>query len=236
MPYDMKAMLLAAGRGARMGRLTDSRPKPLLTVAGHSLIERNLSRLEAAGFRDVIINLSYLGEQIRDVLEDGARFGVKITYSQEPEPPLETAGGIVNALRLLGEGPFLLINADVVTDIDLRAFARRRRSIALVPNPPHNPSGDFGLTDQGLVTESKPHLTFSGVSVLDTDMFAGLSPGPRQLKSVLDDEIAVNALLGWRHDGFWSDVGTPERLAAADRLLSRLELKANMLDGSAQPD
>src|SRR5215470_14104279 len=151
----MKAMILAAGRGERMGALTANEPKALLLVDGVPLIERHLERLTASGITEVVINLSYRGDQIRKRLGDGRRFGVKITYSEEGEPPLETAGGIVHALPWLGSGMFLLVNSDVYTDLDFGAFrahTARRNTLLLVPNPPHNRNGDFGLDEDGTVT------------------------------------------------------------------------------------
>lgn len=213
-------MILAAGRGERMGELTATRPKPLLEVAGRALIEHHLARLAAVGFDDVVINLSYGGEQIRDRLEDGSRFDVRIRYSEEGEPPLETAGGIVHALPLLGRGPFLLVNADVVCDFDFAALrAVTAATLVLVPNPAHHTSGDFALEPDGRVSLSGPRLTFAGISVLHTDMFDSLPQGRRALKPVLDTEIAAGRLFGLRHDGLWLDVGTPERLEAARRAL-----------------
>jgi len=216
----MKVMILAAGRGERMGMLTADEPKPLLAIGGVPLIEGQLTRLAAASFREVVINLSYRGAQIRDRLGDGSRFGVTIAYSEEGEPPLETAGGIVHARPLLGAAPFLLVNSDVYTDLDLRAFADDARSstLLLVPNPAHNPHGDFGLDERGLVTAQEPKLTYGGVAVLDTELFAGLAPGRRPLKPVLDDAIARGVLRGQFYDGVWVDVGTPERLDEARRV------------------
>jgi MurNAc alpha-1-phosphate uridylyltransferase len=216
----MKAMILAAGRGERMGSLTANEPKALLAVDGVPLIERHLARLAASGFVDVVINLSYRGEQIRGRLGDGRRLGVTIKYSEEGEPPLETGGGIVRALPWLGSGAFLLVNSDVYTDLDFAAFrthAARRSTLLLVPNPEHNPAGDFGLDEDGVVTQLEPRLTYGGVAVLDASLFAGLSPGRRQLKPVLDAAIARGALRGQLYDGVWIDVGTPERLEAARR-------------------
>jgi MurNAc alpha-1-phosphate uridylyltransferase len=214
----MKAMILAAGRGERMGVLTANEPKPLLTVGGMALIERHLVRLAASGFREVVINLSYRAAQIRARLGDGRRLGVTITYSEEGEPPLETAGGIVHALPWLGSGPFLLVNSDVYTDLDLAAFAAQaagRSTLLLVPNPGHNVRGDFGLDEDGSVTMQEPRLTYGGVAVLDTKMFAGYPPGRRALKPVLDLGIERAELRGQFYDGVWIDVGTPERLEEA---------------------
>ncbi len=226
----MKAMLLAAGRGRRMGELTDACPKPLLEVGGRPLIERNLLALADAGIRDVVINLSYLGAQIENALGDGRRLGVSIEYSREPEPPLETAGGIVQALPRLGNGPFMLLNADVLTNFPLATLADRRQTLVMVPNPPHNPDGDFFVGADGVVVPaaSGEKLTFSGLSVLDTTMFDGLAPGPRSLKSVLDVAIANGALRALVHRGLWLDVGTPGRLAEARERLA--------LDGTGTAD
>jgi MurNAc alpha-1-phosphate uridylyltransferase len=215
----MKAMILAAGRGERMGALTAHEPKPLLAVGNSTLIERHLAKLAAAGFRDVVINLSYLGARIRERLGDGARFGLAIAYSEEGEPPLETAGGIVRALPLLGAERFLLVNSDVYTDLDLRAFASGAlaSTLLLVPNPAHNARGDFGLDERGQTTADEPKLTYGGVAVLETQLFADLTPGRRPLKPVLDGAIARGALRGQFYDGVWIDVGTPERLEEARR-------------------
>jgi len=214
----MKAMILAAGRGERMGVLTANEPKPLLDVGGVPLIERHLARLAASGFVEVVINLSYRGAQIRSRLRDGRPFGVTITYSEEGEPPLETAGGIVHALPWLGSGSFLLVNSDVYTDLDLAAFASQasaRSTLLLVPNPAHNAHGDFGLDEDGSVTMREPRLTYGGVAVLDTKLFDGLAPGRRPLKPVLDAAIGRGELRGQFYDGVWIDVGTPERLEEA---------------------
>lgn len=223
-------MILAAGRGERMGALTADRPKPLLDVGGESLIERHLRRLAAAGFRDLVINLSYRGRQIREALADGARFGVAIRYSEEGEPPLETAGGIIHALPLLGDQPFLLVNADIVTDFDFAAFRGLRAStLLLVPNPPHHPEGDFGL-DGERVTHEPPRLTYAGVAVLDPALFRGYGPGRRPLKPVLDAAIAGRGLRGELHRGLWLDVGTPERLAAARAALAGASERGRPVD------
>ena len=214
----MKAMILAAGRGERMGALTATEPKPLLAVGGVPLIERQLRRLAASGFTEIVVNLSYRGAQIRSRLGDGRRFGITITYSEEGEPPLETAGGIVRALPWLGSGAFLLVNSDVFTDLDFAAFrahTAHRSTLLLVPNPAHNPLGDFGLDEDGTVTLVEPRLTYGGVAVLDTALFTGLAPGRRALKPVLDAAIGRGGLRGQFYDGVWIDVGTPQRLEEA---------------------
>jgi len=215
----MKAMVLAAGRGERMGALTANRPKPLLEIDGVSLIERHVQRLAACGVEDIVINLSYRGAQIRDRLADGARFGLTIRYSVEGEPPLETAGGIVRALPLLGASPFLLVNADVFTDFDFGTLlADRRSALVLVPNPAHNARGDFGVDESGLVRAAPPLSTYGGIAVLDPKLFAGLPQGRHPLKPVLDEAIARRELRAVHYQGVWVDVGTPERLDDARRL------------------
>ena len=218
----MKAMILAAGRGERMGALTDALPKPLLRLGRETLIERQLRRVAAGGIDEVVINLSYRAEQIRAAVGDGSRFGVRVEYSQEPEPPLETGGGIVEALPLLGRGPFLLVNADIVCDVELGAIGppRGQATLLLVPNPGHHPDGDFGLAADGRLVEAEPRLTFAGISLLDTALFAGLERGRRSLKSVLDVGIERGVVYGLVHHGAWLDVGTPERLAAARLLVA----------------
>jgi MurNAc alpha-1-phosphate uridylyltransferase len=212
----MKAMILAAGRGERMGALTLETPKPLLSLGRRALIERHLVRLAAAGIRDLVINLSYRGAQIREHLGSGERYGVRIAYSEEGEPPLETAGGIIHALPLLGSAPFLLVNSDVYTDFDYAVLAEASTStLLLVPNPEHNPRGDFGLDAQGRVTQAEPRLTYGGVALLAPELFSDYAPGRRPLKPVLDAAIARGELRGLCYDGLWIDVGTPGRLALA---------------------
>ena len=147
------AMLLAAGRGERMGPLTASRPKPLLSVGEETLIERHLRRLAHAGVEQVVINLSYRGDDVRALVGETSAWGQTIVYSDEGEPPLETAGGIIQALPLLGSAPFILASADIVTDFDFRALAGARTGcLVLVPNPAHHPDGDFGLAPGGELT------------------------------------------------------------------------------------
>ncbi len=214
----MKAMILAAGRGERMGRLTATQPKPLLAVGGKPLIEHHVERLAGSGFPELVINLSYRGDQIRERLGDGSRWRIRIAYSDEGEPPLETGGGIVQALPLLGAAPFLLVNSDVFTAFDFTELRSASAStLVLVPNPPHHARGDFGLDAAGRVTALPPLLTYAGIAVLEPALFASLARGRRPLKPVLDAAIERGALHGRRYDGTWLDVGTPERLEAARR-------------------
>lgn len=219
----VKAMLLAAGRGERMGPLTADLPKPLLSLGSETLIERHLRRLAGAGFGEIVINLSYRGGQIRSAVGDVTPWGQTVAYSEEGEPPLETAGGIVQALPLLGEEAFLAVSTDVVTDCDFAALraagaglGRARDAtghLVLVPNPPHHPEGDFGLTPDGRLSATPPRYTFSGIAVLHPALFRGLAPGVRPLRDVLHPAVRRGALLGEVYEGLWRDVGTPERLA-----------------------
>ncbi len=219
----MKAMILAAGRGERMGALTATQPKPLLEIGGRPLIEHHVVRLVASGVTDIVINLSYRGTQIRSQLGDGSRFGTSIVYSEEGEPPLETAGGIVHALPLLGREPFLLVNSDVFTDFDFRVLVdgSRAPTLVLVPNPSHNPRGDFGLDAEGFVCAAPPLSPYAGVAVFDPRAFAALAPGRRPLKPWLDAAVARRELEGLPFSGLWLDVGTPERLEQARAVASK---------------
>jgi N-acetyl-alpha-D-muramate 1-phosphate uridylyltransferase len=222
----MKAMLLAAGRGERMRPLTDSLPKPLLPVAGKPLITWHLAALARAGIREVVINLSWLGAKLRAALGDGREYGVSITWSDEGPVPLETGGGIFRAVPLLGPGPFLVVNADIWTDIDFGALALESQAYAhlvLVANPPHNPRGDFGLVGERVVSRDADRLTYSGVGVYRPEFFAGCSAGRFPLLPLLERAIAAGRVRGELHRGAWSDVGTAERLAALEAQLRALQ-------------
>ena len=212
----MKAMILAAGRGERMRPLTDAVPKPLLHVRGRALIDHHVEALVRAGIRELVINLSWLGEQIRAHVGDGARYGAAVSYTEEGYPPLETGGGIHRALPLLGDGPFWVINGDVFCEYSFAPRALPAGLLAhliLVPNPAHHPDGDFGFRD-GLVTDGgAARLTYSGLSILHPALFSGCTPGRFPLAPLLRQAIARGAVTGERFTGTWSDVGTPERLA-----------------------
>jgi MurNAc alpha-1-phosphate uridylyltransferase len=216
-------MLLAAGLGTRMRPLTDRTPKPLLPVAGRPLIEHHLLRLRAAGFTEVVINHAWLGEQIEAALGDGSRFGLSIRYSPEGMPPLETGGGILRALPLLGDAPFLVMSSDIWIDHPLAPLRERAIDLAhlvLVDNPPHHPGGDFALADDGGVSESGggERLTYSGLAVLHPRLFEGCEPGAFPIRPLLVRAMAASAVTGEHHRGQWLDVGTPERLQEAERL------------------
>ncbi|WP_028238099.1 N-acetylmuramate alpha-1-phosphate uridylyltransferase MurU [Stutzerimonas azotifigens] len=217
----MKAMLLAAGKGERMRPLTLHTPKPLIPVGGVPLIEHHLRALAEAGVSEVVINHAWLGQQIEAHLADGSRFGLHIRYSPEGEP-LETGGGIQRALPLLGDEPFLVVNGDIWTDLDLGAVACRPGDLAqlvLVDNPAHHPEGDFVLRDGRLLDEPGARLTYSGVAVLHPALFEGCTPGAFKLAPLLRRAIAAGRVGGQHFTGRWVDVGTPERLAEAERLI-----------------
>ncbi len=219
----MRAMILAAGRGERLRPLTDHTPKPLLEVGGRPLIEHHLVALAAAGFEEVVINLAHLGEQIRARLGDGSAFGLTIHYSEEGAQALETGGGIYQALPLLGDEPFLVVNADIYTDFPfatLRAPMQCLAHLVLVDNPPHHPQGDFHLGPGGRVNDCGcgPRLTFAGIGLYHPALFRGCRPGPFPLAPLLRRAMAADEVTGEHFHGRWVDVGTPERLEAARRL------------------
>lgn len=212
----MKAMLLAAGRGERLRPLTDSLPKPLVRVGGRPLIAWHLAALARAGVREVVINLSWLGEQLRAALGDGRDFALNITWSDEGPVPLETGGGIFRALPLLGPGPFLVVNSDLWTDIDFRRLhlaPEAHAHLVLIPNPPHHPRGDFALEDGRVVNRAAGRLTYSGVGVYRPEFFHGCTAGRFPLLPLLNRAIEAQRVSGELHRGEWCDVGSAERLA-----------------------
>jgi MurNAc alpha-1-phosphate uridylyltransferase len=218
----MKAMLLAAGRGERMRPITDSLPKPLVEVGGRPLIAWHLAALARAGIREVVINLSWLGEQLRAALGDGREFGVSIAWSEEGPVPLETGGGIFKALPLLGSGPFLVVNADIWTDVDFASLALEDGAhgrLVLIPNPPHHPRGDFGLEGDRVVSRDSDRFTYSGVGIYRPEFFHDCKPERFPLLPLLNRAIAARLLRGQLHFGEWCDVGTAARLA---KLTSRM--------------
>lgn len=217
----MKAMILAAGRGNRMRPLTDHTPKPLLAAGGKPLIVHHIERLAAAGMRDLVINHAHLGAQIESALGDGVRFSVRIRYSPEGEA-LETGGGIFRALPLLGPDPFLVVNGDVWTDIDLGGLSLEEGDLAqlvLVENPPHHPRGDFALAQGRVCAEGEPRYTFSGIGVYRPELFAGCEPGAFPLAPLLRRAMEAGRVGGQLHAGRWFDIGTPQRLDELDQML-----------------
>jgi N-acetyl-alpha-D-muramate 1-phosphate uridylyltransferase len=216
-----------------MRPLTDRTPKPLLQAGGRSLIEWQILRLVAAGVRDLVVNISHLGDQIVETLGDGSALGARITYSPETRA-LETAGGIVTALPLLGEGPFLAVNADIYCEFDFASLtktarqldnvaARDRVHLVLVDNPVHHPQGDFALGAAGQVEGAGgSRFTFSGIGLYQSAFFAAIRPGERRpLGPMLYQAAEQGRVSGEHYSGLWMDIGTPERLACLRTLLSR---------------
>lgn len=216
----LKAMLLAAGRGERLRPITDTLPKPLVEVAGKPLIVYHLESLVRAGVRDVVVNLSWLGEKIRTALGDGSRYGVRISYSEEGPVPLETGGGIHRALPLLGPGPFLVVNSDVWTDVDFSRFLTLQEDadarLLLAPNPPHHPRGDFGLQGDFVVERDTDRFTYTGIGLYRPQFFEGCVPGKFPLLPLLQRAIGARRLRGEAYRGEWLDIGSPDRLAWLD--------------------
>ncbi len=226
----MKAMILAAGRGERMRPLTNELPKPLLWVGGKPLITYHLEKLSQLGIREVIINIAYLGEKIKAALCDGSQWNLSIHYSEEPEP-LETGGALYQALPLLGDEPFLLVNGDVWTELDFAALIQPflpgcLGRLLLVDNPTHNTAGDFALDQQGYLLKADQCVgqtyTFSGIACFHPDVIRAY-PEVRQifpLREVFHYFIERQQLQGQYYEGVWHDIGTPDRLNALDRRLS----------------
>jgi len=221
----MKAMILAAGRGERMRPLTDHTPKPLLPAGGKPLIVWHIERLVRAGFRDLVINHAHLGEQIEAALGSGERFGVSIQYSPEGEA-LETAGGIANALPLLGEAPFLVVNGDIYTDYDFSGVQGKLDEtllawLVLVDNPEHNGGGDFALAGDRVTEQGSVLYTFSGIGVYRPELFADIVHGSKaRLAPLLRAAMRSGKVGGEYYGGRWVDVGTPQRLAELDSILN----------------
>jgi len=223
----MKIMLLAAGRGERMRPLTDHTPKPLLEVGGKPLIVWHIERLARAGLTELVINHAHLGEQIVRDLGDGKNFGVSIHYTAE-RIALETAGGIANALHLLGDAPFAVINADIYCEYDFAQLPVRAEALSkngdaahlvLVNNPEQHPKGDFGLHD-GRLTDDSPRLTFSGIGIYSPALFQHIPRGSiAPLAPLLRAQIAAGKVSGEHYCGHWVDVGTPQRLQQLDNIL-----------------
>ncbi|GAC1660350.1 MAG: nucleotidyltransferase family protein [Steroidobacteraceae bacterium] len=219
-------MLLSAGRGERLRPITDTVPKPLVAVAGRPLIAWHLAALARAGVRDVVVNLSWLGELVRAALGDGRDFGVRIRYSEEGPIPLETGGGILRALPLLGAEPFLVVSADIWTDIDfgrVRLEPDAHAHLVLIHNPPHHPRGDFGLQGDLVVDHDGERLTYANVGVYRPEFFAGCAAGRFPLLQPLQRAIAARRVRGEVHSGQWYDVGTAERLAEVDARVRALQ-------------
>lgn len=227
----MKALIFAAGRGERMRPLSDHTPKPLLRAGGRRLIEWQIAALASAGVREIVINTAHLAAQFESALGNGRALGVRIAWSREGEQAadaLETLGGIIAALPLLGDAPFIAVSGDIVCDFDYRPLAARTAGIAdgaldghlvLVDNPPFNPRGDMGLAADR-VTTAPPHLTYANIALLSPRLFAGEAPGRRKLFPWLFRAVEAGRISGERFAGRWHNVGTPEELARLDADLS----------------
>src|SRR5687768_491626 len=219
----MRAMILAAGRGERMRPLTDTRPKPLLEVGGKPLIQYHLEALGRAGIRDIVINLAWQGELIRRALGDGKRFGVQIRYSDEPEGALETGGGVLAALPLLGPDPFLVISGDIWSGFALASCIDRLAAadvahFVVVPNPGFRAQGDFGL-ENGRLVDRAPRFTYANIGVLRAEFFAGRQPGRFALAPLMFEWIRQGRVSGELFRGRWHNLGTPMQLAQLDAQL-----------------
>ncbi len=220
----MKTMILAAGRGERMRPLTEHTPKPLLKVGNKPLIVWHIERLAQAGFKELVINHAHLGQQIEGVLGHGSQWGVSIQYSPE-QTALETAGGIVNALPLLGKDPFLVVNGDIFADIDFASLRLTTPNVAhlvMVKNPPQHLNGDFVLNNGKLTAEGERKLTFSGVGVYHPSLFSSVEQGSAaKLAPLLKAAMIQDLVTGVEHQGVWHDIGTVERLEKIDALLHK---------------
>ncbi len=212
----MRAMILAAGRGERLRPLTDRIPKALVEVRGKSLLERHLDNIASAGIRTVVINLGWLGDRIVERVGSGKRYGLDVIYSHEGDDILETGGGIHNALPSLGSAPFLVVNADVYTDMpvpDLQLEDRHLGHLVLVPTPGYRDHGDFDL-DAGLIRNGeRAALTYSGVAIYRPEFFDGCEAGRFSIVPMWREAADRGQLSGSLYEGLWADVGTPERLA-----------------------
>lgn len=211
-------MILAAGRGERMRPLSDEVPKPLLQVGGKPLVVHAVERLVEAGFAELVVNLGYRGRQIREFLDDGSRWGASISYSDEGDRPIGTGAGIVRALPLLGPGPFVVTSADLRTDFRferLRQAAVREIHLVLVPNPDHNPGGDFALKDGSLLRSGPGRLTYSGIGVCSPAAFRPVIAGAAEFAAYLDRACERGTATGEVYRGRCDNVGTPAQLAAA---------------------
>ncbi len=210
----MRAMILAAGRGERMGALTAHTPKPLLRINEQYLIQYAIVSLARAGIQDIVINISYLGDQIKKALGDGSRYGVNLLYSEE-EKRLETGGGIFNALPLLGSEPFLVVSADVITDFPFKTLPKQPEGLAhlvLVDNPDFHLQGDFGLVNGRIDRLATPAFTYANIGIYRPELFAACKSGHFPLNNILFPAIDQATVTGEYYQGIWYNVGTPANL------------------------
>lgn len=218
----MRGMILAAGQGLRMGEITKETPKPLLKVNGRYLIEYSIELLKKASITDIVINVSYLKNRIMQALGNGERFGVRIFYSEETEP-LETGGGIIKALPLLGNEPFIILSADVITNYPLDRLMLMPSKLAhlvLIKNPPYNMAGDFSLNDKNeiYIGPNNP-WTFANIGIYHPELFANRAPSYQRLGNLWRDALSEGKLTGESYSGLWYNVGTPQELQTAEEAL-----------------
>ena len=216
----MKAIILAAGRGERLRPVTDTTPKSLVEIRGQSLLERHLEHVSNAGIKVVVINLGWLGEQIVERVGSGSEYGLNVVYSDEGDNVLDTGGGIFKALQLLGSEPFLVVNADILTDMPVPNITLRDDvlgHLVLVPTPDYRDVGDFDLDNNMIRNGDTPALTFGGVAIYRPEFFAGCKPGRFSLVPMMRAAADAGRLQGSIYEGVWADIGTPERLTALDK-------------------
>jgi len=219
----MKAMILAAGRGERLRPLTDTTPKPLIKVAGKSLIEYHLNNLAKAGINEIVINTAWLAEKIHQQLGDGSKYNTTIQYSDEGKA-LETAGGIIKALPLLGNEPFLVVNGDIWCDYDFSNLPelemQKQAHLILVNNPEHNPQGDFALQDGLIKNTADSMYTFSGIGIYQKEFFAENNQNVAPLGPIIRNKCIENLVSGEIYYGLWTDVGSVDRLQELEKKLA----------------
>jgi len=217
----MKAIILAAGKGKRFGEITKSIPKPLIKFGEFCLIEHNIFLLKKYGYTDIVINVSHLKDKIINYLGDGKKYGISIQYSIEEPEPLETGGGIKNALKLLGDQPFLTLNSDIYTDFDLSNLQLKGgdlASIVMVKNPDHNKDGDFSLKNGRVRLDKEKNLTYSGIAILHHEIFKNYTSLKFKLVDVFLEKIKSDKISGFQHKGIWYDIGNAERLKLVEKL------------------
>jgi N-acetyl-alpha-D-muramate 1-phosphate uridylyltransferase len=217
----MRAMILAAGRGERMRPLTDSAPKPLLTVGGKALIEYHIEALAKAGVQDIVINLAWRGSMLREALGDGEHFAVRLHYSDEGSEALETGGGVFKALPLLGPDPFIVVSGDIWTDYPMQRLLEQPRGadtahFIMVPNPSFHPRGDFSLQDGRISEAPAPRYTYANIGVFTAEFFGECEPGRFPLVPIMRRWIRENRVSGELYEGEWRNIGTPAQLAELD--------------------
>lgn len=217
----MKAIILAAGKGKRFGNLTKKLPKPLIKIGDLTLIEHNIKLLERNGFTEIIINVSYLSNLIMDFLGNGEKYNIKIDYSIEHPEPLETGGGIQNALGIIGDSPFLVINSDIYTDCELSKINIEDSDLAsliMVENPPHNLNGDFSMIKNRITLKQDNSFTYAGIGIFRPEFFEGITIKNYKLVDILIKHIKNNKVSGFLHKGVWHDVGDEKKLSEVKKL------------------